>query len=431
MHKAMRNAVIFNKKIIISCITVIAAVLLCAFCACIGGRGTGQESTAAPALLTPSVEPTAEMTIKPSAAATNDPEEDIVAEMMTEMTLEEKVGQLFIVRPESLDESFTPNQAHGSARYSDTDCSAGMADFLAAHPAGGIAFFGKNIENPEQTVAFIQNLQKASRIPLFIAVDEEGGTVARIANSPAFTVPKYDGAQAVGSTGDPEQVRAMYSAIGGYLAELGFNLDFAPVADVNSNPNNTVIGNRAFGSDPKLVAKMVNAAISGLHKENIIACIKHFPGHGDTAGDTHDGYVALEKDWQQLSECELIPFYNAINETDMIMAAHITLTRGNTDNLPCSLSYDALTMHLRGEMGYNGVIITDALAMGAIVENYSSEESAVLAFNAGADILLMPYDYAAAFNGILSAVQTGEISFDRLNESVERILRLKAEFDII
>ncbi len=115
MHKAMRNAVIFNKKIIISCITVIAALLLCAFCACIGGRGTGQESTAAPALLTPSVEPTAEMTIKPSAAATNDPEEDIVAEMMTEMTLEEKVGQLFIVRPESLDESFTPNQAHGSA----------------------------------------------------------------------------------------------------------------------------------------------------------------------------------------------------------------------------------------------------------------------------------------------------------------------------
>lgn len=139
----MRNAVIFNKKIIISCITVIAAVLLCAFCACIGGRGPRQESTAAPALLTPSAEPTAEMTIKPSAAATNDPEEDIVAEMMTEMTLEEKVGQLFIVRPESLDESFTPNQAHGSARYSDTDCSAGMADFLAAHPAGGIAFFGK------------------------------------------------------------------------------------------------------------------------------------------------------------------------------------------------------------------------------------------------------------------------------------------------
>lgn len=143
MPKMMRNAVIFNKKIIISCITVIAALLLCAFCACTGGRGTGQESTAAPALLTPSAEPTAEMTIKPSAAATNDPEEDIVAEMMTEMTLEEKVGQLFIVRPESLDESFTPNQAHGSARYSDTDCSAGMADFLAAHPAGGIAFSEK------------------------------------------------------------------------------------------------------------------------------------------------------------------------------------------------------------------------------------------------------------------------------------------------
>lgn len=301
MPKMTQNAVIFNKKINISCITVIAAVLLCAFCACIGGRGTGQESTTAPVLLTPSAEPTAEMTIKPSAAATN----------------------------------------------------------------------------------------------------------------------------------DPEKVRAMYSAIGGYIAELGFNLDFAPVADVNSNPNNTVIGNRAFGSDPKLVAKMVNAAISGLHKENIIACIKHFPGHGDTAGDTHDGYVALEKDWQQLSECELIPFYNAINETDMIMAAHITLTRGNTDNLPCSLSYDALTMHLRGEMGYKGVIITDALAMGAIVENYSSKESAVLAFNAGADILLMPYDYAAAFNGILSAVQTGEISLDRLNESVERILRLKAEFGMI
>ncbi len=431
MLKVMQNTITPNKNMIIGRITMIAAVLLLAFCACTGGRGTGQDSTTAPTLITPSAEPTADMTANPSAAATNEPEEDIVAEMMAEMTLEEKVGQLFIVRPESLDESFTPNQAHGSARYSDTDCSAGMADFLAAHPAGGIAFFGKNIETPEQTASFIQNLQKTSRIPLFIAVDEEGGAVARIANSPAFNVPKYDSAQAVGSTGDPEKARAMYSAIGKYLAELGFNLDFAPVADVNSNPNNPVIGNRAFGSNPKIVAKMVNAAINGLHKENIIACIKHFPGHGDTAGDTHDGYVALEKDWQQLSECELIPFYSAINETDMIMAAHITLTRGSTDNLPCSLSYDALTLHLRGEMGYNGVIITDALEMGAIVENYSSEESAVLAFNAGADILLMPYDYSAAFNGILSAVQTGEITLDRLNESVERILRLKAEFGMI
>lgn len=225
-----QNAVIFNRKIIISCITVIAAVLLCAFCAMHRPDAEPDRSQRQHRHCSlPSVEPTAEMTIKPSAAATNDPEEDIVAEMMTEMTLEEKVGQLFIVRPESLDESFTPNQAHGSAQYSDTDCSAGMADFLAAHPAGGIAFFGKNIENPEQTVAFIQNLQKASRIPLFIAVDEEGGTVARIANSPAFTVPKYDGAQAVGSTGDPEQVRASILQSAGTLRSLGLILTLRPL----------------------------------------------------------------------------------------------------------------------------------------------------------------------------------------------------------
>lgn len=430
-----------NSKILKS-MTALAAAFLLALCACIGG-GTGQvKPTIQPEPVTPYAKPTEFITAEPTNFPTTEPTDvptaaptteptDMIKNMLNEMTLEEKVGQLFIIRPESLDDSFRPDQAHGAARYCSTDCNEKMAGFLAEHPAGGIAFFGKNIVSPAQTENFIKELQNASKIPLFIAVDEEGGTVARIANSPAFNVPRFESAQAIGNTGDAAQAYAMYSAIGSYLSELGFNLDFAPVADVNSNPNNPVIGQRAFGSTPALVSKMVNAAIDGLHAEGVAACIKHFPGHGDTAGDTHEGYVALEKTWTELAECELIPFENALKKTDMIMAAHITLTKASTDRLPCSLSYDTLTLHLRGEMGYEGVIITDALAMGAIIQNYTSAESAALAFNAGADILLMPYDYAAAFNGILSAVRNGEITEQRLNESVERILRLKAKLGII
>ena len=266
---------------------------------------------------------------------------------------------------------------------------------------------------------------------VFIAIDEEGGRVARIGRNSNFDVPRYDSMEAVGNTGDPQNAYEAGLAIGTYLQEYGLNVDFAPVADMNTNPNNVVIGDRAFGSDPQLVSDMVNAAIDGFHEAGIITSIKHFPGHGDTTGDTHDGYVAVTKSWEELKNCELIPFIAALDNTDMVMAAHITLPNITTDGLPASLSHEILTEKLRGELGYQGVIVTDSLSMGAIIQNYSPLESVKTAFLAGADILLMPRNFTEGFDGLVAAIETGEISEERLNESVLRILKLKIQYGII
>lgn len=385
----------------------------------------------------PTVEPnpgSAEIIIEPSdtpEVSGGDTEPDTVHALLAGMTLEQKVGQLFIIRPESLDTDLTPEQVHDASQYGVSALSGDMAAQLALRPAGGFVLFGKNIQDPDQLDAFISALRDESDFAPFIATDEEGGAVSRVAGSAAFDVPRYDGAQAEAAAGE-DAVRNMYASIGEYLREYGFNLDFAPVADTNSNPDNVIIGSRAFGSDPKQVAVMVGAAaVDGLHSAGIMTCVKHFPGHGDTTGDSHNGYVSLGKSWAEMLDCELIPFESVLDRTDMLMAAHITLPQVTDDGLPASLSYELLTQRLRGELGYDGVIITDSLAMGAITKNYSPAESAVLAVKAGADIILMPYDYAASFDGVLNAVRAGEISEERIDESVLRILQLKAEYGLL
>ena len=277
----------------------------------------------------------------------------------------------------------------------------------------------------------MDTLSSASDIPLLYAVDEEGGIVSRIARTDSFGIRNAGPMGDIGATGDSGRAYDAGAYIGGYLRDLGFSLDFAPVADINSNPLNIVIGNRSFGSDKELVSSMVSSFLDGLHSEKVAGCIKHFPGHGDVSGDTHDGYVAVLKTWDQLLDTELVPFCENMDTADMIMVAHLTLPNITSDGLPASLSYELITEKLRGELGYQGLIITDALAMGAIEKAYSSSEAAVLAFNAGSDILLMPYDYREAFEGVLSAVQSGEISEERLNESVLRILELKERCGLI
>lgn len=384
----------------------------------------------------PTVEPnpdSAEIIIEPSdtpEVSGGDTEPDTVHALLAGMTLEQKVGQLFIIRPESLDTGLTPEQVHDASQYGVSALNGDMAAQLSLRPAGGFVLFGKNIQNPDQLNAFISALRDESDCAPFIATDEEGGAVSRVAGSAAFDVPRYDGAQAEAAAGE-DAVRNMYASIGEYLREYGFNLDFAPVADTNSNPDNIIIGSRAFGSDPEQVAVMVGAAVDGLHSAGIMTCVKHFPGHGDTTGDSHNGYVSLGKSWAEILDCELIPFESVLDRTDMLMAAHITLPQVTDDGLPASLSYELLTQRLRGELGYDGVIITDSLAMGAITKNYSPAESAVLAVKAGADIILMPYDYAASFDGVLNAVRAGEISEERIDESVLRILQLKAEYGLL
>lgn len=366
------------------------------------------------------------------SSPTPTPEQSVAEKALAAMSTDEKIGQLFIVRPESLDPGLTPAQVHNTEQYGITEMSDAMAGTLKKYPAGGIVVFSKNILSPSQLTSFVAALQNASATPLIMGVDEEGGSVARIGNSKNFDVPKYGSMGKIGATGDTANAGDVGYAIGSYLKKYGFTLDFAPVADVNTNPNNIVIGNRAFGSDPKLVAGMVSAEIGGLHRAGVMSCAKHFPGHGDTAGDTHDGYVSVTKTWDELKSCELIPFIEAMKAgTDMIMAAHITAVNVTDDGLPASLSKELITDRLRGELGYHGVVITDSLAMGAIENKYSSADAAVKAIAAGVDIVLIPMDYRAAFEGVRKAVEDGTISKERLDESVLRILNLKEQYGIL
>ena len=353
-------------------------------------------------------------------------------QLLAAMGLREKIGQLLIIRPDALETALTLEQINDNYQYGITACSAAMRAALAEYPVGGVIIFGKNLESPAQLQALLSDLQSGSAVPLFTAVDEEGGRVARIARNDAFQSVHYDSMEAVGATGDPQAARQAGAAIAGYLKPYGFNLDFAPVADVNSNPANIVIGDRSFGSDPAMVAQMVAAAVAGLQDEGIIACIKHFPGHGDTAADTHEGFVAVTKTWEQLQDVELVPFRAGIDAgVGMVMVAHITMENAATDGLPASLSSQIINGRLRGELGYDGVVVVDALSMGAIAKNYTSAQAAVLVVQAGADIVLMPYSLPEAFNALLQAVQSGEISEARIDESVLRILTLKEAFGLL
>lgn len=342
---------------------------------------------------------------------------DAVEAKLTTMTLREKVGQLFWVRPETLDFSLNPEKK---------TLTQTMRQNLEQYPVGGIAVFKKNIQDENQLSSLIADFQSASKIPMIVAVDEEGGAVARLANHEAFSLPKYTSARDIGKTGDPEQARQMGRTIGGYLRFYGFNLDFAPVADVDSNPANPVIGRRAYSTDAQQTAQMVAAAVESFHEAGILCTVKHFPGHGDTGQDSHYGTATSYKTWEEMKAMEMLPFEAGIAAgADVVMTAHITTPNATTDGLPASLSYTMITERLRGELGFQGVIVTDALEMNAIKNHFTPAESAVAALRAGVDVLLMPSDLRAAFDGVVQAVEDGTLSEERLNESVRRILTLK------
>lgn len=342
---------------------------------------------------------------------------DAVEAKLATMTLREKVGQLFWVRPETLDFSLNPEKK---------TLTQTMRQNLEQYPVGGIAVFKKNFQNENQLSSLIADFQSASKIPMIVAVDEEGGAVARLANHEAFSLPKYTSARDIGKTGDPEQARQMGRTIGGYLRFYGFNLDFAPVADVDSNPANPVIGRRAYSTDAQQTAQMVTAAVEGFHEAGMLCTVKHFPGHGDTGQDSHYGTATSYKTWEEMKAMEMLPFEAGIAAgADVVMTAHITTPNATTDGLPASLSYTMITERLRGELGFQGVIVTDALEMNAIKNHFAPAESAVAALRAGVDVLLMPSDLRAAFDGVVQAVEDGTLSEERLNESVRRILTLK------
>lgn len=359
----------------------------------------------------------------------NEPVDEIKA-MLESMSLREKIGQLFFIRADSLDLTQSPEQVNASDAVGVKELSPDMAEVLDAYPVGGLVMFAKNITDGPQLTAFIASLQESSGIPLFIAADEEGGAVARLANHPAFELPRYESAAAVGASGDPADALAMGNTIGGYLLRYGFNMDFAPVADVNTNPDNPVIGTRAFSSDGETAAAMASAMAEGLKEQGIIPVFKHFPGHGDTAEDSHKGIAVSYKSLEELYGCELLP-YMSLTETDCVMVGHIALPDVTGGLTPSTLSADIIEGLLRGTLGFEGVVLTDSMAMEAITLDYSPGEAAVMAIAAGCDIILGPEEFIPAFEGLLEAVESGKVSEERIDESVYRVLSLKKAYGLI
>lgn len=366
---------------------------------------------------------TMEVTEEPEAPVVPviDPATRQAMDFVAGMTLEDKVAQLFMITPNALT-GFSGVTAAG-----DT-----TKEFYNKRPVGGIIYMSDNLKDKEQTTDMLTNMkaiaQERTGLMPFLGVDEEGGSVARIAGNSAFGVTDVGDMSAVGETGDVQNAYNTGTVIGTYLKELGFNVDFAPVADVLTNPENTAIGKRSFGTDSQLVAGMVEAELNGLASQGIYGVVKHFPGHGGTTGDSHETAISVEKTLEELVAEELVPFQKAVDAgVSFVMAGHIAAPNVTGDSVPASVSQKLITDVLRGQMGYDGIVITDAMNMAAITDNYTADQAAVMAINAGADMILMPQDYETAYNGVLAAVKDGTISEERVNESVIRIVKIKMQ----
>ena len=342
--------------------------------------------------------------------------EELVNNCISAMPLEDKVAGLFIITPEALTGVKTVIQAGDSTQ-----------EALNKYAVGGLIYFDHNIENKEQLTAMLSAVAPMSKYPIFLAVDEEGGTVSRIANSDSdIEVAAVGDMATIGANGDTTAAREAGVTIGTYLKELGFNLNFAPVADVVTDPENSAIGSRSFGTDAGVCSEMVSNVVEGMQGTGVSACLKHFPGIGSAAGDTHDGKVEIDNTLGSMRNSDFLPFQAGIQAgVDFVMVGHVVATAIDTEMVPSSLSKVMVTEVLRQELGYNGIVITDALNMGAITENYSSEEAAIKAIEAGVDMLLMPEDFEAAYTGLLTAVQEGKISEERIDESLRRVYRIK------
>ncbi|MBW5444772.1 beta-N-acetylhexosaminidase [Cohnella sp. CFH 77786] len=380
---------------------------------------TGPETAAPTPTLTqppslpahsPSPSPSPSSAPSPSRTSTD---QDQITTRVRSMTLEEKVGQMILAGVEG------------------TEVDANAKKMIAQDHVGGIILFKDNMSGGlRQSVLLLNGLKAANAgnpAPLFLSVDQEGGRVSRLPKEfepmPANAV--------VGRTGDTRLAERMGALIARQLRLLGFNVDFAPVMDVNSNPENPVIGERSFGATPALVAKMGTAEMKGIREGGVIPVIKHFPGHGDTSVDSHVDLPVVRKTSAQLADLEWIPFRKAIaSGADAVMAAHILFPIIDPD-APASFSKVIIGDQLRGKLGFEGVVITDDLTMGAIVKNYGIAEAAVKSVEAGSDILLAAHGYDTEHKireAVLDAVRSGRIPVSRIDESVIRILKLKQRY---
>ena len=382
--------------------------------------------TAEPSAVDPSAEQLPELppTEPPTAEPTTDPSVAYIArarDILATMTGDEKLYQLLFVTPEALT---------GVSQV--TQAGPATINALAEKPVGGIIYFRSNIETSEQIVKMIATTQENSPIPLFIGVDEEGGRVARVTGRADVFPEKLPPMLQIGATSDPQNAYDIGQKIALAVSELGFNVDFAPCADVLFNAENTVIGDRSFGTDAALVSGMVENAVLGLQSHGISAAVKHFPGHGSTKADTHNGYTESARTLTEMRNEDWLPFIAGIDAgVDFVMVSHIVSVEVDASGLPASLSGLMVTDFLKGELGFDGLIITDSMSMGAITNNYSAGDAAVRAISAGIDILLMPESIDGAIKGLREALRTGTITQERIDESVLKILTLKIERGII
>ncbi|NLZ38884.1 MAG: beta-N-acetylhexosaminidase [Firmicutes bacterium] len=338
-----------------------------------------------------------------------------IADKIKKMTLAEKIGQLVIVGMEGV----TINED--------------IKDLIVRQHVGGVILYKKNIINSTQLLALLNSLKEtnaANTIPLFLAVDEEGGRISRLPDE----LIKLPTNQAVGEVNNPTFAYEIGRLLAAQLKAYGFNLNFAPVLDINSNPLNPVIGDRSYGSVPDIVSRLGLQNIRGMKEGGVIAVAKHFPGHGDTEVDSHVRLPVLNLDISRLDKFELVPFKNAIaaGNIDAIMIAHILLPKIDPQ-YPASLSKKIITDLLKERLNFKGLVVTDDLTMGAIVENYSLEEAAVQALKAGSDLLLVCHDVQGQFKvleAIKEAVISGVIPEAQINKSVFKILKLKQRYKL-
>lgn len=351
----------------------------------------------------------------PEPTPTPDPVKVRAEELLSGMTLREKLCQLMIVRPEVLTGESPVTAAGETTRLA-----------LETYPVGGLIYSVDNLVTQEQTREMITNTQSYSKLPLFISADEEGGNVGRLMYKLGTTW-----VNSMYSYKDQGADTAYSNAktIGTDMVSCLFNTDFAPVADVWTNPDNTVIGDRAYSDDFEQAAELVASAVRGFTDAGVVCCLKHFPGHGDTSTDTHEGAAVVSKSLDELRAGEFLPFVSGIEAgADMVMIGHITVT--SVDPEPATISKAIITDVLRGELGWDGVVISDSLDMGALA-GYDNGEVCVKFLEAGGDILLGIPDIETALTALEAAVTDGRLTESRIDESVQRVLELKISHGII
>lgn len=357
----------------------------------------------------------------------SEPEEDPLTvrakEVIDGMTLEQKAAQLFVVTPEAITGVDTATLATEATRAA-----------LEAYPVGGIVYFQKNLVNEQQTRDMLANTQAYARevtgLPAFLCIDEEGGTVSRIGGNPGFAVANVGNMCDVGALGDAEYARNIAANIGSYLRDLGFTVDFAPDADIANNPASDTMALRSFGSSADAVSPMVKAQVEGFLSSDMLCAAKHFPGIGGAEGDSHDTSIYSSKTVDEMAQEELLPFQAAMEaDVPFIMVGHLSTPQATGNDLPASVSPAIVNDLLRDRLGYDGIVITDSLAMGAVCELYAPYEIGVAALEAGVDMVLMPADFPAAYQGVLDAVASGRLSEERIDSSLERIVRAKLAWE--